>query len=257
MNIKFLVFIFIFIFFINYACTNTSSNNNLIKNDYSIKDTTSQKKIKEIIQIRDIEKKYLIGKYNPETDSNFVKIPSKYCIYRTEYIHSEVYDALLQLLEYANSQGIKLKIVSAVRNYDMQLYLWNSRVLSNYDIKTIKNTLKYLAMPGTSRHHWGTDIDFNSTTLQYFNSSEGITVYEWLCENAPKFGFFQVYTSNRNTGYNEEKWHWSYKKLAIDFQENYKTKISCPDLGKFRGSEFCEDLDIFNNFVFGIDSEFL
>ncbi len=257
MNIKILVANFIFIFLINHACTNTSPNNNYIKNDYPIEDTASQEKIKENIQIREIDKKYLIGKYNPETDSNFVKIPSKYCIYRTEYIHREVYDALLELLDYANSQGIKLKIVSAVRNYDTQLYLWNSRVSPNYDIYTIKNVLKYLAMPGTSRHHWGTDVDFNSTALQYYNSYEGITIYEWLCENAPKFGFFQVYTSNRNTGYNVEKWHWSYKKLAIDFQENYKNKIFCPDLGKFRGSEFCGELDIFNNFVFEINSEFL
>lgn len=257
MKIKFFVFKILLLFFIINSCTNTSPKNNFIKNEILIEDTSSQKKIKEILQPKDIEKKYLIGKYNPETDSNFLQIPSKYCTYRIEYIHREVYFALLQMLEYAYSQGINLKIVSAVRNYDTQLYLWNSQISARYDIKTIKNALKYIAMPGTSRHHWGTDIDFNSTTLQFYKSSEGIAIYEWLCENAPKFGFYQVYTSNRKTGYFEEKWHWSYKNLAIEFQENYKIKISYSDLGTFRGSEFCKELDIFNNFVFGIDSVFL
>ena len=31
-------------------------------------------------------------------------------------------------------------------------------------------------MPGTSRHHWGTDIDFNSVDPAYFKTATGIKV---------------------------------------------------------------------------------
>lgn len=204
-----------------------------------------------------ISKNYLIGNFSLENDSNFFKIPAKYSIYRHEYIHKLVYDSLINMILTAEKDNIKLKIVSATRTFKIQKSLWEQKIPEKYNIQTIKNVLKYTAMPGTSRHHWGTDIDFNSTQINYFDTFEGKKVYNWLKNNAPRFGFYQVYTNKHNFGYNEEKWHWSFLPLAINFQIEFKKQITYEDLNNFRGSEYARELNIFENYVFGIDSIFL
>ncbi|MFM9004881.1 MAG: D-alanyl-D-alanine carboxypeptidase family protein [Flavobacteriales bacterium] len=40
--------------------------------------------------------------------------------------------------------------------------------------------MKFSSMPGTSRHHWGTDIDLNSVEPSYFLSGKGLLIYQWL-----------------------------------------------------------------------------
>ena len=54
--------------------------------------------------------------------------------------------------------------------------------------------LEYSSAPGTSRHHWGTDMDINALQNDYFsNKGNGAFLYEWLQKNAAKFGFCQPY----------------------------------------------------------------
>ena len=53
-------------------------------------------------------------------------------------------------------------------------------------------------MPSTSRHHWGTDIDLNSLNNSYFSSGKGLKEYDWLTTNANHYGFYQVYTDEKN-----------------------------------------------------------
>ena len=57
--------------------------------------------------------------------------------------------------------------------------------------------LTYSSMPGTSRHHWGTDIDFNSLENSYFDAGDGLKVYEFLKRCGEELGFMQVYTSKK------------------------------------------------------------
>jgi hypothetical protein len=84
----------------------------------------------------------------------------------------------------------------------------------------------------------------------------GAKEYQWLKENAKKYGFHQVYTSKKNgrTGYNMEKWHWSYMSLAKKYLEYYNTKISYEDITDFEGSELAEELNIVKYFVNGISN---
>ena len=98
-------------------------------------------------------------------------------------------------------------------------------------------------MPTTSRHHWGTDIDLNSLSNSYFEQGKGKKEYEWLIENANKYGFYQVYTSKENgrTGYNLEKWHWSYLPLASEYLKFYNANITYKDISGFKGSEYSEE----------------
>jgi hypothetical protein len=112
-------------------------------------------------------------------------------------------------------------------------------------------------MPSTSRHHWGTDIDLNSLSNSYFESGKGKKEYKWLVENANNYGFYQVYTekSSRRTGYNLERWHWSYMPLSIKYLAFYNNQVDYSDISRFDGSELAEALNIIPNYVNGISED--
>ncbi len=63
----------------------------------------------------------------------------------------------------------------------------------------------------------GTDFDINQLNNEYYNKGEGKIIYSWLVKNASKYGICQPYTAGRDTGYKEEKWHWSYLPLSKQF----------------------------------------
>jgi LAS superfamily LD-carboxypeptidase LdcB len=109
-------------------------------------------------------------------------------------------------------------------------------------------------MPGTSRHHWGTDIDLNSLENSYFEVGEGLKVYQWLLQHAHEFGFCQPYTSKATgrTGYEEEKWHWSYTPLSVPLLQQYMNTITLEDISGFQGSETAAQLDVINTYVAGV-----
>jgi len=71
-------------------------------------------------------------------------------------------------------------------------------------------------------------------------------------------GFCQTYNSRgniRSTGYNEEKWHWSYLPLAKDFTKRYKELIKEEDLKGFLGDEYVSSVDLINNYVLAINPD--
>ena len=208
-------------------------------------------------------KDFLLGKTHFEKDTNFVLIDYKYTVLRkpNNYIQKQTYQAFLKMREAAMADGVRLTVTSASRNFWVQRYIWEQKWNKSAlpEEQRAANILKYNSMCGTSRHHWGTDMDFNSPKLEYWNTAEGKKVYAWLCENAHKFGFYQPYTAKgepgsgmRSTGYNEEKWHWSYYPLANVYMEHYKELIKDEDLNQFLGAEYVKLLDVIGNYVFGV-----
>ena len=120
--------------------------------------------------------------------------------------------------------------------------------------------LEYSSMPGSSRHHWGTDIDLNNLNDRHFLSGEGKKVYEWLRAHAHEYGYCQPYSpkgADRPDGYNEEKWHWSYmpvsKKLTLLAKEELKNEM----IQGFKGSETAKSIGIVKKYVLGINQECL
>ena len=225
-----------------------NKNTNIIVVDTVAKDSI-------VPEYPNISKEYLLGKINPEQDSMFVEVPSKYCIMRKEYIHKDVLEPFIAMYEAAEKDGVRLGIISAFRSFDTQKWLWNQRYYnSSNPISVASSVLKYLAMPGTSRHHWGTEVDLMSTKLYYYETDDGKYSYQWLIDNAANFGFYQVYTLGRETGYNEEKWHWSYIPIAKEFLLQYGKKITYEDIVGFNGCETAQELKIIEDYVFGIDS---
>lgn len=114
-------------------------------------------------------------------------------------------------------------------------------------MKRALEILKYSSMPGTSRHHWGTDFDLNVLDNRYFENGEGKVLYRWLKEHAGRYGFCQPYTSGRRAGYNEEKWHWSYAPLAKVFLARWNSLYRNDNgqfsrTGLFSGAEKCGKL---------------
>lgn len=233
--------------------SNKSEAQNNKNTHMNVVDTVKQDSITS--EYNHISKEYLMGKINPEQDSMFVEVPSKYCIMRKEYIHKDVLKPFIAMYEAAEKDGVHLGIVSAFRSFDTQKWLWNQRYYnSSNPISVAGNVLNYLAMPGTSRHHWGTDVDLMSTKLNYYETDAGKYSYQWLIDNASDYGFYQVYTAGRKTGYNEEKWHWSYLPIAKDFLIQYGEKITYEDINGFNGCETAKELKIIEDYVFVIDS---
>ena len=203
----------------------------------------------------EISREELLGKINPKKHPDFVEFES---YGRVFWIRKEVALRLKEMINEARKCDVELRIVSAFRSYSTQKYIWERKV-NSFSKKMgkkniIKEVLNYSAMPGTSRHHWGTDIDFVSVNPSFFDTPHGIKIFLWLSNNAPKFGFFMPYSPDRKNknGYKDEKWHWSYKPIATKFLSSYTNLVSYKDLSDFSGCEFAEELNIFSDYVLNI-----
>ena len=79
---------------------------------------------------------------------------------------SEAATAFEKMKIAAQKAGFKIEIVSAYRSFNRQKDIWNRKYIAN-EIKgfspdeNIKKIIEYSTLPGTSRHHWGTDIDLS------------------------------------------------------------------------------------------------
>ena len=215
-----------------------------------------------------VDKNYLLGKFEPATDSRFVQLSAEYASGSAlnRFLRKETLESFKKMQSAAKLEGVHLTIISATRNFESQKKIWehkwNGKVrVAGKDLATIvdKNErarmiLSYSSMPSTSRHHWGTDIDLNSLSPKYFESAEGKKIYQWLTAHASEFGFCQPYTSKENgrAGYEEEKWHWSYVPLSKVFLEEYKNQVHYSDINGFLGSETAESIQVIEKYVDGI-----
>lgn len=203
-----------------------------------------------------INENFVLGKFDYKTHDLFKKV-SPIHTSKTIYLNKEVYTAFLKMHVKAKTDGINLKIISGTRNFVEQKAIWERKWKKYNHLKSFdraKKILEYSSMPSTSRHHWGTDIDLNNFTNSYFETGQGKNEYEWLLKHANSFGFYQVYTdkSTGRTGYNLERWHWSYMPLANEYLRFYNKHIEYSDIQGFEGSEYADKLDIITNYVNGI-----
>jgi len=163
-----------------------------------------------------------------------------------------VVEAFLEMKLAASQAGFILHPVSAHRDLQSQLAIWNekfdgSRPLFSEDGKELDPTvlsadekvvhiLRWSALPGGSRHHWGTDIDvidLNSVPDNYRIkllpeefTRKGIfsRLNEWLDSNIEKYGFFKPYRTFRG-GVLPEPWHLSFGSIAELALEDLSIKV--------------------------------
>ncbi|MGE3611468.1 MAG: M15 family metallopeptidase [Bacteriovoracaceae bacterium] len=165
-------------------------------------------------------------------------------------IHKLAILDFLRLQKAAKEAGFDLQIASAFRDFDRQLKIWNAkakgeRVILDAEEKPLDYTqlspteivysiLRWSAIPGCSRHHWGSDIDIYDgntqlatevklVTSECINSGPSARMHDWLdqriLENSA-FGFYRPYGTDRG-GVSPERWHISYypvsRRMIQDF----------------------------------------
>lgn len=210
----------------------------------------------------------LLGKIKPDNHPDFSPIPQDYCDKKEMFLRTDALNAFLKMAKKANEDGISLKILSAFRSFDDQKRIWENKWTGKtlVDGKNLSQTLpepklralkilRYSSMPGSSRHHWGTDFDLNSLSPDWFKTPQGIKLYDWLSTHAPTFGFCQPYSArseNRPTGYEEEKWHWSYLPIAKAVLSAWTDSLTDTNLMGFLGSETATQIGMKQNYVLGI-----
>jgi len=215
---------------------------------------------------------YVMGKFDPASHENFVLIDKNLADREGLYLRDDVFEAYKKMEAQAKREGIKLVIRSATRNFTYQKDIWERKWsgqtklsdgtkasdISDHRERAIK-ILLYSSMPGSSRHHWGTDIDLNSFENSYFEKDEGKKIYDWLNQHSSSFGFCQPYTDKKDgrTGYEEERWHWTYVPISSELTKYSKEHLSNSLISGFRGSEVAEDVDIIGRYVLGISKHCL
>jgi len=174
-----------------------------------------------------ITRQELIGKGKPKLYGDTYKL------------RKEAHESFLKMKNSALKDGIDMLVVSSYRDFDHQKRIWNRKykLFSHQGlsaIKAIERIIEYSTIPGTSRHHWGTDLDIvdgnpkqpkNVLLAKHFeNKGPYFKLKKWMDENANSFGFYLVYTDNpQRKGFKYEPWHYSYKPLSdnylIEFQK--------------------------------------
>lgn len=213
---------------------------------------------------------YLTGKVEPANDPAFARIPEKYLGGSRVWGHKDAVAAFVRMADAAAVNGYTLKVVSAFRSFDDQKQIWEDKWTGKTPVDSKKlpqstpdpkrralKILEFSSMPGTSRHHWGTDFDLNSLNNSYFNTRDGKRIYDWLTAHASEYGFCQVYTAKTDgrTGYEEERWHWSYIPIASWYLKQYPVDVGYERLTGFAGAEAAKDIDVIRNYVQGINPD--
>jgi len=210
------------------------------------------------LDTREVEN-YLMGKFNPAKHNAFVKVPARYANREGYYLRKSAFEAFKKMHEAARKDGVKLIIRSATRNFDYQKRIWErkwrAQKKSRSPVDKALNILKLSSMPRTSRHHWGTEVDLNAFRNDWFNHDQGLKLFRWMEKNAANYGFHRPYTKKdekRSSGYNEEKWHWSYTPLSIPMLRDASMALNNSKITGFLGSETALQIDVVKNYILGV-----
>lgn len=134
-------------------------------------------------------------------------------------------DAFNLLYDDALAAGFKLRNIGDFRPFEDQLAMFKDRyslkddgrkptITRNYEGKTwyLKSGKSPSGTPGTSNHGLGLAIDLGLDQKGKIVNLGGTKAYEWMCENAPKYGFYLQGAPTKDGKPNPEyeAWHWQY-----------------------------------------------
>jgi len=251
------IYILLLSFFVFASCDNQAKKTpDAPKQEKTIvkKDTIVKKKYPDYLNID-----FLMGKFDPAKHKRFVRIEDKYTNKHNIYLDRDAYKAFLKMYKDAYKDGFKLKIVSATRPFDYQKRIWErnwkKRVKIKDPVKRALDILKYSSMPSTSRHHWGTEVDLNVLENSYYTKGEGKKIFDWMTQNAHKYGFCRPYSAGRPYGYNEEKWHWSYMPLSKLYTHFVKENMKDDYIKGFDGAETAKQIEVTKKYILGINPQ--
>lgn len=161
----------------------------------------------------------------------------------------EAATAFVKMQQAAANDGVDCQIISGHRDFSTQLRIWQRKwrgespivddTETPIDTAELSNTqkmhaiLRFSALPGASRHHWGTDIDLYDakTSMEAKHSmqlvpseynADGICgeLTQWLEVNAQTYGFYRPYADDHG-GIGVEPWHYSFLPSAKDIIQRF------------------------------------
>jgi len=169
-------------------------------------------------------------------------------------LHPEVAKAYLRMKSSAANNGIELAIASGFRSLERQLSIWNRKWRGKLpvrskdgdllEISTLTDTekmhaiLHWSALPGSSRHHWGSDFDIYDprpfqdseqklqlVPVEYIDASGPChELWQWLTRHAHESGFFFPYARYQG-GVAQEPWHLSYRAVSQQCQRQLNVEL--------------------------------
>lgn len=142
---------------------------------------------------------------------NLSVIDKKYTYNQDEVyqIHSNVQAYLDKILDAAQNDNVSVEIVSAYRSFGAQTSL---KLGYTYTYGSGAN--QFSADQGYSEHQLGTTVDLTTTDSVPFSKFETTQAYQWLQNNAHKYGFILSYPKN-NQYYLFEPWHWRFVGVSL------------------------------------------
>lgn len=162
-------------------------------------------------------------------------------------LHPQTLSAFSALQKAAQQEGIDLQIVSSFRDFDRQCAIWNRKWRGEAALLDIQGNplcyedlsetqkmhaiLMWSALPGTSRHHWGTDLDvydkaaveawherFALVVSEYAQGGPCYRLNQWLNQHMHEYEFMRPFATYRG-GVAEEPWHLSHTPSAKAFEQ--------------------------------------
>jgi LAS superfamily LD-carboxypeptidase LdcB len=156
-------------------------------------------------------------------------------------LHARAAQAAMAMRNAARLAGIELVVVSSFRDFNHQTAIWTAKFNGQrplldrsgaeinrtklYESALIDAILIWSALPGASRHHWGSEIDVMDAAALPAGGRPQLVTREfaaggcferldgWLDSNMRRFGFFRPYATDRG-GVQPEPWHLSYAEVA-------------------------------------------
>lgn len=170
-------------------------------------------------------------------------------------VHPEIVAPFLALQAQAVEAGFDLQIASGFRGFDRQLAIWNAKASGQRQLldsagqalefarlsepQLVDVILRWSALPGASRHHWGTDVDIYDagavpsdyivqlTPQEVEGDGPFAAMHNWLdgqfCAGLGQ-GFFRPYDVDRG-GIAPERWHLSYAPLSSLYQAGLQAPL--------------------------------
>jgi LAS superfamily LD-carboxypeptidase LdcB len=157
-------------------------------------------------------------------------------------LHPRTAEALLSMRAEARAAGIDLYVASAYRDFNRQLAIWSAKFNGRrplldpsgvpidheklHESELIDAILIWSALPGASRHHWGSDFDvMDAARLQPGERAQMVApeygpggrfeqLHGWLDSNMGRFGFFRPYATWQG-GVRPEPWHLSHAEISV------------------------------------------
>lgn len=146
------------------------------------------------------------------------ELPEDYDVELTELsngqmVDSRIYPYLQEMFDAARTEGVYPVVREGYRTAEGQQEILDDKIQSYINqeysqVKAERTAKEWVALPGTSEHQLGIAVDINADKSKCSNED----VYEWLAENAYKYGFVLRYPPGKQkiTGTSYEPWHYRY-----------------------------------------------